>query len=596
MLSVILVASMGLSLLSVSALADEIAPINIIQAVLDETEAAEENTEEAVEAAVKEETEERIATAGETAGTLLASYPAAYPLPELTGDQATDIINIARSQLGYAWDGGTEYCAWWSDVTGYDYTASQGWCSVFACWCAMKAGVGMGKAYNYNGGSPTLLLAWYMENAYVDLEHTTEPMPGDFVFIGYSTSRVTHVALVESYDPETDMITYIGGNQSGGKVSRLTTSWDPDYVSSSGKKMLCYGRPNYDTSYTVSFDANGGECDKRNVIVAPQTAVGELPVPTRAGYSFEGWYTETTGGSKVTADTVITGNVTLYARWETVSCSITPSAESVTIDMRAETTGELSLAFSGNLPEDHTMSVTVSADNVSTAWTSRKTESAVLKLTALSAGYCDLIVSYTDSTTGAVLDTVVVHVIVIGNSGVCGDNLVWGATSGGVLTIEGDGAMWDFYSEWPGYDALGSEITSVKIVGAETVGAYGFYYFRELREVHLSATVVSIGDYAFSECGSLSDVYFDGTPEQWEFLQETAGKGNEALFAATIHYTGEAEGIINAYDLVQLMKYIVGLDVVLDAAARDPNGDNITDILDVIRLVRYLAGEDVELN
>lgn len=597
MLSVILVGAMSLSLLSVSALADEIIPVDIIQSVLSETKALEENTDEAADTAAEVDTEETLsATAGETAETLLASYPPAYPLPELTGDQATDIMNIARSQLGYAWDGGTEYCAWWSDVTGYDYTASQGWCSVFACWCAMKAGVGMGKAYNYNGGSPTLLLEWYMKNAYVDLEHTTEPQPGDFVFIGYSTSRVTHVALVESYDPETEMITYIGGNQSGGKVSRLTISWDPDYVSTSGKKMLCYGRPNYDTSYTVSFDANGGECGKKNMIVAPQTAIGELPVPSRAGYTFEGWYTSATGGSPVTETTVVAGNMTVYAQWKAVSCSITPSAENITIDLRAGTTGELSFAFSGNLPEDHTMDVTLTADNITTAWTSRKTESAVLKLTALSAGYCDLIVSYTDSATGTALDTVVVHVVVIGNSGGCGEDLVWNAANDGVLTIEGDGPMWDFYVGWPDYYALGSEITSVEIIGAETVGAYGFYDLQALREVHLSASVVSVGDCAFLGCSSLTDVYFGGTPDQWELLKETAGKGNEALFAAVVHYTGEAAGIINAYDLVQLMKHIAGLDVVLDEAVRDPNGDTVTDILDVIRLTRYLAGEDVTLN
>ena len=298
----------------------------------------------------------------------------------------------------------------------------------------------------------------------------------------------------------------------------------------------------------------------------------------------------------MTETTVITGNMTIYAQWEAVSCSITPTAESVTIDLRSGTTGELCFAFSGNLPEDHAMSVTLTADNITTAWISRKTESAVLKLTALSAGYCDLIVSYTDSATGTVLDTAVVHVIVIGNSGVCGDDLVWNATSDGVLTIEGDGPMWDFYAEWPGYDALGREITSVKIIGAETVGAYGFYYFQTLREVHLSASVASIGDYAFSECGSLTDIYFDGTPEQWKLLKETAGKGNEALFAATVHYTGEAAGVINAYDLVQLMKYIAGMDVVLEEAVRDPNGDTVTDILDVIRLSRYLAGDNVTLN
>ena len=42
-----------------------------------------------------------------------------------------------------------------------------------------------------------------------------------------------------------------------------------------------------------------------------------MPTPTRAGYSFAGWYTSASGGTKVETGTsvAITSDQTLYAHW-----------------------------------------------------------------------------------------------------------------------------------------------------------------------------------------------------------------------------------------------------------------------------------------
>lgn len=41
-----------------------------------------------------------------------------------------------------------------------------------------------------------------------------------------------------------------------------------------------------------------------------------LPIPTRTGYVFDGWYTESTGGTKITTPSVAQlGNKTIYAHW-----------------------------------------------------------------------------------------------------------------------------------------------------------------------------------------------------------------------------------------------------------------------------------------
>lgn len=74
-------------------------------------------------------------------------------------------------------------------------------------------------------------------------------------------------------------------------------------------------------SYTVALNANGGECIIKNTIVTYDSKYGTIPTPTRKGYTFTGWYTATTGGTKVTADTkvAITANQTLYAQWKAMT-------------------------------------------------------------------------------------------------------------------------------------------------------------------------------------------------------------------------------------------------------------------------------------
>ncbi len=38
------------------------------------------------------------------------------------------------------------------------------------------------------------------------------------------------------------------------------------------------------------------------------------------GYTFDGWYTETVGGTKISTSTVFTGDTTVYAHWTVKKC------------------------------------------------------------------------------------------------------------------------------------------------------------------------------------------------------------------------------------------------------------------------------------
>ena len=67
--------------------------------------------------------------------------------------------------------------------------------------------------------------------------------------------------------------------------------------------------------YTLSFDSTGGT-SVGNRSVGYGDSYGNLPTPTRQGYSFTGWYTSASGGSKVSSSTKMgAGNVKLYAHW-----------------------------------------------------------------------------------------------------------------------------------------------------------------------------------------------------------------------------------------------------------------------------------------
>ena len=70
-------------------------------------------------------------------------------------------------------------------------------------------------------------------------------------------------------------------------------------------------------SYLVTFDANGGKVSRESTAVTIGKPYGTLPTPNRTGYSFDGWYTEKTGGTKVTETTTVGQDppTKLYARW-----------------------------------------------------------------------------------------------------------------------------------------------------------------------------------------------------------------------------------------------------------------------------------------
>ena len=66
---------------------------------------------------------------------------------------------------------------------------------------------------------------------------------------------------------------------------------------------------------TLTLNATGGEIEESSITIKKDCPVESLPIPTRDGYMFVGWFTAAEGGEEVTSDTVVTGDMTLYAHW-----------------------------------------------------------------------------------------------------------------------------------------------------------------------------------------------------------------------------------------------------------------------------------------
>lgn len=73
-------------------------------------------------------------------------------------------------------------------------------------------------------------------------------------------------------------------------------------------------------TYTVTFDSQGADtpANPSSVeVTEPQTTVQALPTPpVKTGFTFGGWFTQSGGqGAEFKANTVVTNNMTVYAKW-----------------------------------------------------------------------------------------------------------------------------------------------------------------------------------------------------------------------------------------------------------------------------------------
>jgi len=87
------------------------------------------------------------------------------------------------------------------------------------------------------------------------------------------------------------------------------------------------------------------------------------------------------------------------------------------------------------------------------------------------------------------------------------------------------------------YGYVGSECVIES--GTRLISDYAFSYYENLKSVTIPASVTIIGEGAFEGCSELTDVYFEGTQQQWESI--SIGDYNEMLTDVKIHFNSGSE-------------------------------------------------------
>ncbi len=185
---------------------------------------------------------------------------------------------------GYTFDG------WYTSSSGgykvYSSDRITQSTTIYAQWTAIPTVTYYYLYFNSNGGSycQTKTLEY---NDYYDLSCT--PYRSGYSFDGWYTSSSGGYRVYSS-----DRIT-----QSTTVYAHWTANSTPTPTP---------------TKYTLTYDSNGGtSCSSKKLNA---NANYDLScTPSRSGYTFDGWYTSSSGGSKVSTSNRINKDTTIYAHW-----------------------------------------------------------------------------------------------------------------------------------------------------------------------------------------------------------------------------------------------------------------------------------------
>ncbi|MBI5935697.1 MAG: InlB B-repeat-containing protein [Chloroflexi bacterium] len=239
------------------------------------------------------------------------------------------------SRIGYTFDGWFTAASGGTEVTAASIVATASNHNLYAHWTALPTHT---VTFNNNGGTGTM--SPQVANVPTALNANT------FTRLGYTFAN--------------------WNTQPGGGGS----SYADGATYSFAADVTLYAQWTANT-YTVTFDPNGGSAPVPTTkTVTYNAAYGALATTTRTGYAFAGWFTAASGGTEVTAATIVTAtsNHTLFAHW-------TANSYTVTFD-----------ANGGNTPVPTTKSVTFGSAYGTLATTSRTGYTFVGWFTAASGG------------------------------------------------------------------------------------------------------------------------------------------------------------------------------------------------------------------
>ena len=274
--------------------------------------------------------------------------------------------------------------------------------------------------------------------------------------------------------------------------------------------------------YTVTFDSQGATTDASPVeksVSSPNTKLSSMPSdPIKTGFIFDGWYTQPEGqGNQFTIDTVVEGNITIYAKWIALF-SYSISNEKVTITgLTTEGNKLSSIVIPSSIDGKSVTDIGNSAFKNCSGITNitipdgmtsigqdafngcSNLTSIIIPDSVTSIGYsafynCNKLTSM--SIPGGLITDNNVNGRYVEISSIIRGEIIKSATITGNPSIIID----DFFKDW------NNLITIVLPDSIETFGKRAFSRCTNLKNINLPKNLISIGDYAFNGCTSLKSI------------------------------------------------------------------------------------------
>ena len=169
------------------------------------------------------------------------------------------------------------------------------------------------KAYNKIASDTTVNAVW----APVTVKLNFDAAGGN---ITNTSKNITYGGTYGDLEsPERDGYTFIGWYTAATGGTQITK--DTKVEVTADQTVYAHWASN---SYTVTFDADGGTVNTNSKTVIFGNAYGELPTPTRNGYTFAGWWTAVDSGEQISFNSAVktASDHVLYAHWVLNSVSV----------------------------------------------------------------------------------------------------------------------------------------------------------------------------------------------------------------------------------------------------------------------------------
>ena len=198
---------------------------------------------------------------------------------------------------------------------------------------------------------------------------TVKSLPNGTVGAAYSQRLTTkgtapiRWSIVSGALPEGLKFNESTGEISGTPVREETAAFTVKAVNALGSDTKELSITIAKAEFTVTFDGNGVTPSVGSMTTTNQK-LSSLPSASRSSYSFDGWYTKKIGGTKITTDTLFTGNTTVYAHWTYTGggSSGGSGSTSYTISIRDSRDGNVT-ANRRSAPAGATVTITIAPDS-----------------------------------------------------------------------------------------------------------------------------------------------------------------------------------------------------------------------------------------